>query len=787
MADVSVKMGVSGLQQFKSGMQDAQASVKKLDAELKLNEKQLKLSGDAEKALQTQTVLLNEKLKAQKDIAKNAEAALKQMKDNGVKETSRSYQDMQRRLIEAQAAMLDTENQINSLGQTEIEPAGKTDQLADSLSGLNKKVSLEQVRSAIGSITTGLENAGKKAVEVGKQIWENITDSARWADDVATSASILNMDVEEYQKYKKVFDTVGDITVQEWAKMKQRVQNAIVNPSGDQNAIFDLLGISTHEMIEGKTGMVEGAAKEYEDLFWEIGRKLREKVANKELTQAEADVYAQALFGKGFAELNPLLKLGEEGFKQALADQDAVTEESIEKLATLNDKLIKLQADFNDIKAEVTAGLAPALQRGAEVLDNLLGKLLEYLQSEKGQKALEDMGKAVEGLFEDLGKIDPEQVVEGFSGVFNTIVEGVQWVANNWESVKNALIWIVEGWAALKIGGGILDIVKLVGGLGDLLAVRSAGAAAGAAWGGSFASAVMAAAPWLAGLIAMLTPAETGNNDLADASGNLTEEGWAAFLTDRERASKGDIQDNGWYSDIMAVSEYINEASKIWDDYAAVQAVARYAAGGHQDMDQLVADLIALGYTRRLTEEEVLPELNMPEEVKRVDSIAERGTVFKSRAPWNYGQIMDATDASGVPLGLVVEDAEDDILKQLEDLNVPAEIEPDVPEGTAEKIGEEIGPVPVGLVITDLEGDELAALFGENRHANGLWSVPFNGYPAILDKGERVVPAREVAASRNFSSNLYVESMYMNNGQDAQGLAAAMAAEQRRTMSGYGS
>jgi hypothetical protein len=29
--------------------------------------------------------------------------------------------------------------------------------------------------------------------------------------------------------------------------------------------------------------------------------------------------------------------------------------------------------------------------------------------------------------------------------------------------------------------------------------------------------------------------------------------------------------------------------------------------------------------------------------------------------------------------------------------------------------------------------------------------------------------------------------MYMNNGQDADGLAAAMAAAQRRTMNGYGS
>ena len=47
MADVSVKMGVSGIQQFKQGMADAAASVKTLDAALQTNEKQLKAKEQA--------------------------------------------------------------------------------------------------------------------------------------------------------------------------------------------------------------------------------------------------------------------------------------------------------------------------------------------------------------------------------------------------------------------------------------------------------------------------------------------------------------------------------------------------------------------------------------------------------------------------------------------------------------------------------------------------------------------------------------------------------------------
>jgi hypothetical protein len=72
-------------------------------------------------------------------------------------------------------------------------------------------------------------------------------------------------------------------------------------------------------------------------------------------------------------------------------------------------------------------------------------------------------------------------------------------------------------------------------------------------------------------------------------------------------------------------------------------------------------------------------------------------------------------------------------------------------------------------------------------HANGLPYVPFDGMPAILHKGERVLTARENAKYYNANSNLYVESMYMNNGMDAQALISAMNAQQRRTAAGFGS
>lgn len=69
--------------------------------------------------------------------------------------------------------------------------------------------------------------------------------------------------------------------------------------------------------------------------------------------------------------------------------------------------------------------------------------------------------------------------------------------------------------------------------------------------------------------------------------------------------------------------------------------------------------------------------------------------------------------------------------------------------------------------------------------ANGISSVPYDGYMAVLHRGERIMTARE-NASYTANSNLYVENMNMCGGMDAQALSAAMAAQNRRTRAGFG-
>lgn len=465
---INTEMNVTGIAEYKSAMSQAQQAVKTLDAELKLAETQYKNTGDKEQYAADKTRILQQRLQQQSTAVKNAEQALKGMRERGEEGTA-AYQQMERALYNAKTGMLETTGALNQLKQGELEAATGADQLTTSVNGISKKISLDQVITGVDKISTGLENAAKRAVSLGEALWNALMDRARWADDTATAANMLDMNVEDYQKYKKVFDTIGELTIQDWANAKRRVQNAIYSPSSEQIDILDALGISTHEGGgPGKYSDIEGTARDWEDVFWDVATRVQERVQNGAMTQGLADTYMQALFGKGYMNYKSLIDLGAEGFREAVEDQSAVSEESVNKLAELNDTVAKLQGKFKDLESEVLSGLAPALTEGANAMSGLLDKVLEYLQTEDGQKMISDLGTAVSGLFDDLGKIDPEQVVSGFVSVFNTITDGLKWLLENKSALGDVLVGIVTAWAGAKLTGGALQVLQLVNGVKDL-------------------------------------------------------------------------------------------------------------------------------------------------------------------------------------------------------------------------------------------------------------------------------------------------------------------------------
>ena len=332
MAGVNVKVGVSGVAQFKADITKTKDSLKTLDAQLALNEKQFRNTGDAEEYMRTKAEKLKEKLEAQKSIAESAQTALENMTKNGVDKSSKSFQDMLRTLVQVKSDMLDTETQIKSVGTSAETASTDTEKMNEELKNVGKNVSWENVTSSISKITDGMEKAARTAIRMGKNIARSMMDSTEWADDLLTRSTQFGIGVEELQKMERVAEFV-DTEVDTILTARDRLAK-------NHGNLSEALGITE----DGKS---------MDDLFWEAGNAIM--AMTDEMEQSEA---AQKVFGKSWRELAPLFAKGRTEYESMMESQNVLTKEQVEKLGKADDAIKSVKQQVEQMKNEFWANNA---------------------------------------------------------------------------------------------------------------------------------------------------------------------------------------------------------------------------------------------------------------------------------------------------------------------------------------------------------------------------------------------------------------------------------------------
>lgn len=697
---VNVKMGVD-VGAFTSGINDGKRVLAGLKAEMKATEAEFKATGNAETMLANKTKTLNSQINIQKSIADQAAQALKAMADSGVAPTDAAYQRLYVTMMNANAGMNTAQAELNALSSGAQSAAGSADQLSSSMQSIGQKLSLDQVISGIDSITGAMENAASKAIDFGQKLWDTIMDSARRADDTATMADMYNIPLKEFLQMQKLVGDGMDTSVDAMLSSMTKLKRGIGNESEAAIGYLKEFGLV---VSTGKFGDVDKFVTEDSlDLFFRAGQAIMSMGDGIE-AEAKQEAAAQALFGRSWKELSDLFDRYEnvEEYRKALEETSTSSEDSVRNLAQLNDAVSKLEGTWGEFKTELLGAIAGPLAQAATSLEGLLATLLEYLQTEEGKKALDDLGKAVEGLFSNLSEIDPEQVVSGFAQIFDGIIQGMQWLSENKDTLIGVMTGLVAAWGGLKLTGGLLQLWQLIMGLKNL--------------GGN-------------PMIPTSPSIPTNGNTPPPSTGTPAPSGGDV--------GTGAAVGGGFMSALLPnlaigagiLGQGILAGGSLFGLYKAFNG---FLFGTGED-----------------------PEADANEALMRQD-IAEHGGMYD------------------------------------EPVEIPAEVKP---ETSADDISEAVGTVTLNAELRVGGGrnflDGGAGAGGSHgivvmSHANGLPFVPYDGYLASLHKGERVMPAREVQ-SRSYNSNLYVESMYMNNGTDAEGLAAAMAAAQRRTLNGYGS
>ena len=438
MAGVNVKMGVNGVAEFKKGMKDAQESVKALNEALKLNESQMKLNGESELYMQNKVAILNDKIKAQEQVVRQAQAALDAMAANGTDKASAAYQKMQSAVYKASAELMDMKTDLKNV-ETGADKAGnEAEEMNNQLKGIGKGVNWSNISEGIDKITSKLQSAARAAINMGKRIVNSAKESTGWADELITLSKQTGISTTDLQKMQNVAEIV-DTDVDAIISAQDRMKRATTTKGGVQS-IEEVLGIS----LNGQSA---------DDLFWEIGGALTNMGE-----EFDKEAAAQQVFGRSWRELLPLFKTGREEYQKMLDEQNVLTEEQVENLGKADDALVKAQQELQKLKNEFWS----------ENADKITGLMQWFVDNEGAVVAALTAIGAAFGAMKLAGfAANLAQIVSGFKGL--GLVKGAADAAGAASGAAGA----ASGGAGAATGGG-----GLFAGLGAEGILGAAGLAA---------------------------------------------------------------------------------------------------------------------------------------------------------------------------------------------------------------------------------------------------------------------------------------------------------------------
>ena len=448
---VNVKMGVSGVAQFKQNISQAKNAVKTLDAQLSLTEKQFKATGDSESYVAEKTELLKAKMEAQKRVIANTEEALQKMTEQGVDRASKAYQDMYQQMINAKGALIDTETALGNIGTAAEEAQDGVSDMNESLKGIDKKLSYDMVLDGLSTITSGIEKVISKAWELGAALVRNTLGAGAWADELQETAAKYEITPEQLQRMRKtasIIDTDAETILAAKNKMKQ-----VIGAGGSATTdALEALGLGT---------IVE---TDPEEQFWKIG----EAIMN--LGDAyERENAARKLFGRSWRELIPLFQEGREEYDRVNKSWSVLEDDQLDGLAKMDDQYQTMQREWEAFKNELLSAFSGPLTDGMETITGLFQELNKYLDSPKGQAMLAQIGETVSGLISDLTNINPEDVINTLRGIIDGIVKGLKWIDEHKDDVKTAIEVIAGAFLAMKVAMVGINIAKVVNGAKSLL------------------------------------------------------------------------------------------------------------------------------------------------------------------------------------------------------------------------------------------------------------------------------------------------------------------------------
>ena len=460
--EIKTTLAVDGEQAYKRAINDAKTSVRNLGTQLSLAQAEFKKSGDAQKLMETRAKALKNEIDQQNEIVKSLDGALKDAKKQygeGSKEAEKWGAELNRAkatMASLEAELANNERGLDRNGKAFDDASTAASDFGNAVNSIGKGVSFELITSGIGQITSGFENAIKKAADLATSMWNMMRDAASWADDEITLAKIYGVDVEDLQRMQHAAKIV-DVDIDTIVKARQKLMKAMGSELKSDSIMeaFQALRVPVYDQ--------NGNMREMETVFWEAGRALMN--LDDEVLQNNV---AMQLFGKSWMELRPLFTAGSQVYKQAMEEATVVPQENIEKLGALQDQLDRLDDQFNTLKMNVLSELAPSFEILASALTDLMAEFNAYLQTDEGKAMMQALSDAITAFFSEVKNIDLQDAVGTVSDALGLIKDGFLWIKDNKDSIVDALKGIGFAFAGLKLVEVAANMGKIAWGFKQL-------------------------------------------------------------------------------------------------------------------------------------------------------------------------------------------------------------------------------------------------------------------------------------------------------------------------------
>jgi len=461
--EIKQKIVLEGEKEYSAALKEANRNLKTLKSALKAESAELGSNASAQQKNEVKARTLKKQIAEQEKVVATLQSALKEVKDK-YGDNADAVAKWEQKLNDAR---YDLANFNNELQKAESELANSKDSLKDSADAYGDAadaatdyanatdaagqvadaVTFQSVMNAADNLKDRLVGAMNTIKELGKTAWDWMSDSGAWADELQTLSDQTGIDKQTLQGWRYASRFV-DVEVETITKAYAK----LTNRSKSVNKALKEIGIKADAGVDAGT------------VFWEVVE------AMEEMDDVARENTAKEFFGKSYQELMPLIKAGREGWEGYIKEaQDAgyiLSDEQVSRLSQFDDARQQLEASFESLKLQVAEQLAPAFEKVAQALTDIVDKFIAWGKTEEGQAALKGLGDAIESIINSLtGEVDFKAIVEGAQQAIEGFTGALDWISKNWETVKAGILGIGGVIGGLSVAKDVLSALQLIKGI----------------------------------------------------------------------------------------------------------------------------------------------------------------------------------------------------------------------------------------------------------------------------------------------------------------------------------